>query len=154
MLNFLPKAVFYGQRPSIWWTHRHDVDLIIGTYKYGYANYNAMRADKSLSFHKVDAGEFQYNDFPNADNITRRLKKLFQILGKNEYQIGIKFDVPLEMTEPTGLTLREKELICQILSTHGLPLVAGDSSNKGDQKGDLNFLKEKVQKILKEEEKS
>ena len=50
LLNFLPKAVFYGQRPSVWWTHRHDIDLIIGTFKYGYANYAAMRADRSLSF--------------------------------------------------------------------------------------------------------
>jgi hypothetical protein len=39
LLNFLPPAVFYGQRPSVWWTPRHDIDLIIGTYRYGYANY-------------------------------------------------------------------------------------------------------------------
>ena len=46
LLNFLPTAVFYGQRPSGWWTLRHDIDLLIGTYKYGYANYQAMRQDK------------------------------------------------------------------------------------------------------------
>lgn len=28
LLNFLPSSVFYGQRPSVWWTLRHDVDLI------------------------------------------------------------------------------------------------------------------------------
>ena len=39
LLNFLPSSVFYGQRPSVWWTLRHDIDLLIGTYKYGYANY-------------------------------------------------------------------------------------------------------------------
>jgi hypothetical protein len=39
LLNFLPPAVFYGQRPSVWWTPRHDIDLIIGTNRYGYANY-------------------------------------------------------------------------------------------------------------------
>ena len=43
LLNFLPTIVFYGQRPSVWWSLRHDIDLLIGTYKYGYANYSAMR---------------------------------------------------------------------------------------------------------------
>ena len=39
LLSFLPVQVFYGQRPSVWWTLRHDIDLIIGTHRYGYANY-------------------------------------------------------------------------------------------------------------------
>lgn len=60
----------------MWWTPRHDIDLLYGTYKYGYANYTAMRADTKLSFHKSEQVEGQYNEFPNADNITRRLKKL------------------------------------------------------------------------------
>jgi len=46
LLSFLPSSVFYGQRPSVWWTLRHDIDLLYGTYKYGYANYLAMRNDK------------------------------------------------------------------------------------------------------------
>ena len=54
LLNFLPPGVFYGQRPSVWWTLRHDVDLLQGTYKYGYATYNSMRADSNLSFYSVD----------------------------------------------------------------------------------------------------
>ena len=56
LLNFLPNSVFYGQRPSVWWTKRHDIDLIIGTHKYGYANYQFMRSDTALSFHKLDRG--------------------------------------------------------------------------------------------------
>lgn len=51
LLNFLPSSMFYGQRPSVWWTLRHDIDLLIGTHKYGYANYAAMRSDKKLSFY-------------------------------------------------------------------------------------------------------
>ena len=85
LLNFLPSTVFYGQRPSVWWTLRHDIDLLIGTYKYGYANYFAMRADRNLSFYATELVDFQYSEFPNADNITRRLKKLVQIIGKSEY---------------------------------------------------------------------
>ena len=76
LLNFLPPQVFYGQRPSVWWTLRHDIDLLYGTYKYGYAMYPVMRSDTKLSFHKTEQVESQYQDFPNADNITRRLKKL------------------------------------------------------------------------------
>jgi hypothetical protein len=74
LLNFLPATAFYGQRPSAWWTRRHDIDLIIGTYQYGYANYNQMRTDKRLSFHLLESIEGTYQEFPNADNITRRLK--------------------------------------------------------------------------------
>ena len=76
LLNFLPPAVFYGQRPSVWWTLRHDIDLLFGTFKYGYANYAAMRADTKFSFFATEQVECQYSEFPNADYITRRLKKL------------------------------------------------------------------------------
>jgi hypothetical protein len=31
LLSFLPVQVFYGQRPSVWWTRRHDIDLLFGT---------------------------------------------------------------------------------------------------------------------------
>lgn len=43
LLYFLPCNYFYGQRPSVWWSTRHDVDLLYGTFKYGYACYTAMR---------------------------------------------------------------------------------------------------------------
>lgn len=45
-----------------------------------------MRSDRKLSFYDTEQVECQYgSEFPNADNITRRLKKLVQIIGKNEY---------------------------------------------------------------------
>jgi len=46
LLNFMPITFFYGQRPSVWWTLRHDIDLLCGTYKYGYALYTQMRQDQ------------------------------------------------------------------------------------------------------------
>jgi hypothetical protein len=39
-----------GQRPNVWWTREHDIDLIIGTFKYGYADYQNMRNDLDLGF--------------------------------------------------------------------------------------------------------
>ena len=39
LLNFLPNSLLYGQRPSVWWNKKHDIDLLRGVYKYGYANY-------------------------------------------------------------------------------------------------------------------
>ncbi len=54
LLNFLPSSVFYGQRPSVWWTKKHDVDLLRGTYKYGYANYPQMKVDPEYSFVELE----------------------------------------------------------------------------------------------------
>jgi hypothetical protein len=116
LLNFLPSSMFYGQRPSVWWTQRHDIDLLIGTFKYGYANYSAMRVDKKLSFFATEQVECQFNEFPYADNITRRLKKLVQIFGKSDFQVNLCFKHPVDGPEPTFFTRQEKEIICEILS--------------------------------------
>jgi len=48
MLNFIQAQEFYGQRPSASWTKIQDVDLLRGTYQYGYANYVKMRGDLNL----------------------------------------------------------------------------------------------------------
>lgn len=92
----------------MWWTLRHDVDLIQGTYKYGYATYNLMRQDQNLSFFGTELVAGQYQEFPNADNITRRLKKLVQIFGKNEYYNNLTFEINMNEKEPTNLSLLEK----------------------------------------------
>lgn len=98
LLNFLPSSVFYGQRPSVWWTKKHDVDLLRGTYKYGYANYPQMKADPEYSFNELEKSikkltsitfiASSYTEFPNADTITRRLKKLIQAIVKLEQSDG------------------------------------------------------------------
>jgi len=54
-----------------------------------------MRSDINLSFYKTELVQGQYQEFPNADNITRRLKKLVQIIGKSEYQINLSFEKPV-----------------------------------------------------------
>lgn len=46
LLNFIPLGFLFGQRPAVWWAKKHDIDLLLGIYKYGYANYVNIRAAK------------------------------------------------------------------------------------------------------------
>lgn len=137
LLNFLPNSAFYGQRPSIWWTKSHDIDLLRGTYKYGYANYILMRRDSKLSFCKLDKND-SFQEFPNADTITRRLKKLIQIIIKCENNEGaISFEDNQNTKEPTGFSLEEKNKIIEYLINCGIPL-------NSEGKSDYSSLKEKL----------
>ena len=141
LLNFLPNHAFYGQRPSIWWTRTHDIDLLRGTYKYGYANYNLMRADTKLSFSKLEK-DSSFQEFPNADTITRRLKKLIQIIIKSESSNGIiSFEDRKNIKEPTGFTLEEKNKIIEFLIDFGVPL-------NSEGKSDWSILREQLIKFI------
>ena len=82
LLWFLPVNLSFGQTPVSWWNKIHDIDLLRGTYKHGYANYIAIKADKKLCFSSLEHSG-QKKDFPSADSITRRLKKVMQIIIKN-----------------------------------------------------------------------
>lgn len=92
-----------------------------------------------MSFHKSEQVEGQFQEFPNADNITRRLKKLVQIIGKPEYQ-SVSFDRVQSTQEPTGLNLEEKNLLCEILINMGLPLTTDGKNNYGYLRGQLLTL--------------
>lgn len=123
LLNFLPSQAFYGQRPAAWWTRTHDIDLLRGTYKHGYANYQAMRTDPKLSFSKLEK-ESNYQEFPNADTITRRLKKLIQIIIKYEMSNNgvISFSEKKITKDLTGFNLEEKNSILKHLIDKGVPV--------------------------------
>ena len=82
LLWFLPNSVTFGQTPVSWWNKIHDIDLLRGTYKHGYANYIAIKSDKKLCFASLEQSGHK-KDFPSADSITRRLKKVMQIIIKN-----------------------------------------------------------------------
>ena len=82
LLWFLPNNLLFGQAPVSWWNKIHDIDLLRGTYKYGYANYVAIKSDKKYCFSTLDQNSLN-KDFPSADSITRRLKKIIQIIIKN-----------------------------------------------------------------------
>lgn len=50
LLNFLSNNHLHGQRPSVWWTRNHDIDLLVGTFRYGYANYQNMKNCEEFGF--------------------------------------------------------------------------------------------------------
>lgn len=83
MLNVIDTQMLLGQRPNVWWTRAHDIDLIVGTFKYGYADYNSMRNDQDFGFATLEK-VCQYQDFPSADALTRRLKKLISLMVRHE----------------------------------------------------------------------
>lgn len=136
LLNFLPYTALYGQRPSIWWTNSHDIDLLRGTYKYGYANYPLMRQDTKLSFSKLEKND-SFQEFPNADTITRRLKKVIMKIIQNDTDGTLSFDENPNMKEPTGFTLEEKNNVVDYLINFDIPL-------NSEGKSDWNLLKEKL----------
>ena len=141
LLNFLPNHAFYGQRPSVWWTRTHDIDLLRGTYKHGYANYQVMRSDPKLSFSKLEK-DSNFQEFPNADTITRRIKKLIQIIIKSESSNGIiSFEDKKSLKEPTGFNFEEKNNIINFLSDYGVPL-----NNEG--KSDWATLKDQLVRVI------
>lgn len=45
MLNFLPTQALQNAKPAPIWTRKHDIDLIFGTFDYGFANYDKMLQD-------------------------------------------------------------------------------------------------------------
>lgn len=131
LLAFLPSSHFYGQRPAAWWSKRHDVDLIVGTFRHGYANYSEMRRDANFSFSLEATGGLGrnkskvYQEFPNADTITRRLKKLVAMLGKylpDFKELDLSLIPQPNFEEPTGFSLEEKQAIVKVLMLYGTPV--------------------------------
>ena len=80
-----------------------------------------MRSDPKLSFSKLEK-DSSFQEFPNADTITRRLKKLIQIIIKNESNGVISFEDRKNVKEPTGFTLEEKNKITSFLTDRKLIL--------------------------------
>lgn len=137
LLNFMSSANFYGQRPSAWWTRRHDIDLIRGTHNHGYANYTQMRNDPNLSFSAIDT-DSSFKEFPSADTITRRLKKLMISIDRIE---DFEFDKEQQLFEPTDWTTNEKKTLLKLITDFGVPLNL-------EGKNDWNQLKDKFDSMI------
>lgn len=60
-----------------------------------------------------------------------------QIFGKSEFQVNLCFESPVDGIEPSLFSRQEKEVICDLLSDYGLPILSGDSGNKVDYKSDF-----------------
>ncbi|KAL4474706.1 hypothetical protein ABPG72_002299 [Tetrahymena utriculariae] len=131
LLNFLPNSLLYGQRPSVWWTKKHDTDLLRGVYKYGYANYPTIRHAKEYCFSELEKIANVYQNFPTSDALTRRLKKLIQTILKSEEDKGkIDFDMSASSDdEEKGWSVDEKEILFNYLMDNGVPLNNDGRSN-------------------------
>jgi len=125
LLWFLPINLSFGQTPVSWWNKIHDIDLLRGTYKHGYANYLAIKSDKKLCFSSLEQSG-QKKDFPSADSITRRLKKVMQIIIKNwnnnELMNLNQSDKFLTQNKKIKeLKIEEKKEIFELLIDYGIP---------------------------------
>ena len=123
LLNFIPDQVLMGQRPSVWWSRQHDIDLLRGIYKYGYANYTEIRDCPDYSFYQHEQNNI-YNDFPSSDNSTRRLKKLMAAIMRIENEKG---RLNFEMEQHTdnsleGWTQKEVRLLFSFMNSYGIPI--------------------------------
>lgn len=133
MMNIIDTSMLLGQRPSIWWTRAHDIDLIVGTFKYGYAQYLDMREDKNLGFMILE-NMCKYSHFPNADTLTRRLKKLVSLIVRHEQSYkGFNFDT----TEHVDAILKEYDskeikMFFNFVKNYGVPLGSDRKSNWND----------------------
>jgi len=130
LLNMLPSTLLLGQRPATWWDRTHDIDLIIGSYKYGYANYNQMKDSGEFGFNIMEKCCY-HNEFPNADTITRRLKKLVGLIERHEETFR-KFN--FESRDPISQDIKEftkdelKDLF-KVISDSGVPVSSDGKSN-------------------------
>ena len=129
-----------GIRPSNWWTRKHDIDLVFGTFKWGYGNYNVIKEDPKLSFCKLKSND-SYYAYPLAENLTRRLKKLAQLISRVDGQYD--FEGVLRASENSGFSFDEKAAIIQVLGDYGVPYTADDIN-----KPDWSLFKQKAQDII------
>ena len=82
-----------------------------------------MRDNQKFSFHRLEKVEGSFQEFPNADTITRRLKKLVQFLGKYETHLDhLNFETNEAENEPSGFSLEEKNKIVELLIDFGIPM--------------------------------
>lgn len=123
-LSNIPQLALVGQKPSVWWTYKHDVDLILWTYNTGYANYQMMKTSPSCSLSELD-NPSSFQEFPNSDQITRRLKKIITAVEK---YANIPFDLDFQEDEMEGLSAwspGEMKEFLKFLTDHGVPLSDG-----------------------------
>lgn len=138
LLNFLPSQSMYSQRPAIWWTRKYDCDLLVGVYKYGYTNYNAIRQAPDLGFAELDKSNIQYiyiqqiltvaalyQEFPVPDTLNKRVKKLIQVILKHETDNGkIDFGNTLLSDEEidSSWAPEERQALFDLLCDYGVPI--------------------------------
>ena len=109
-----------GMRPATWWNRSHDVDLLVGTYKYGFANYVSIKEDQKTSWSEqmmaTNSGEpVEKSDFPAPEHLTKRLKKLLTIALRCDRFEFEKVSIP----DKTGINFQEKTFLTKIIADCG-----------------------------------
>ena len=104
-----------------------------------------MRTDTSYSFYLLSKVEDACQEFPLADTITRRLKKLIATIMKSVESGEVSFENEANMNEPTGLSLPAKNCLITMLHDFGIPLSA-------ELKNDWPKLREMVARELPDDE--
>jgi hypothetical protein len=148
MLDYLHKNLLGGQKPSVWWTKIFDIHLVLNTFNIGYANYNfsflfnddqipegasiieyLSKDDDNMKNYfdnfKADFyAEILNNDMPNADAITRRMKKLVQLIykvseeGVNEENV---YELKYLDADLDPIPVNQKKKVMDFVMTFGLP---------------------------------
>lgn len=130
LLSFLPSFHLQGQKPSVWWTRLHDIDLLVGTFRHGYAMYDKMKSCEEFGFAELEKSMvlpylgLYFQDFPNADTITRRLKKLILLIVRHEKEAG-SFDFESKESidnELDEFKTDEKKDLFDFLCDYGIPI--------------------------------
>lgn len=79
-----------------------------------------MREDQKLSYSKINRNDAYYA-FPMAESVTKRLKKLVQLISRVEGEFD--FDGQIKSSEHSGFNLDEKNAIVEVVCDMGIPIL-------------------------------
>lgn len=82
-----------------------------------------MREDPKLCFSRLKSND-NYYAFPVSEMITKRLKKLAQLISRMDENFD--FESPLKFSEPSGFNLEEKQAIVNVIEDFGFPYCSDD----------------------------
>ena len=116
------------------------MDLICGTFEYGFSSWEDILKDKNLVFQDTSQGKFK------ANLMTRRLKHLAKCVILHAQRSQGKFEFErvedTAMTkESSGFSLSEKHLLYEVLINFGIPYSAADESKEDYQLLKILFAK-------------
>ncbi len=99
-----------------------------------------MKDDPKMSFSKLKTNDPYYN-YPLAENMTRRLKKMAQLICRVDGSYD--FECQIKTGESSGFSTDEKKAIIEVLGDYGIPHVQDDIN-----KPDYLLIRAKSQNLL------
>jgi hypothetical protein len=158
ILSFIDTNLLSGQKPCPWWSNLHDIHLIYSTFYNGYANYFAAFLRKNPKttilpnyfypyLAKTDSNQNECRklfyldqkvnlyseilliELPNADAITRRLKKLVSIIHKYSTDSNQKSEITPTNKFLDNILPEDKPVIIDFIKSFGLPITNKNKIN-------------------------